>query len=173
MKKLFLVMFFSISALFADKILLNTNKGDITLELFEDVAPKAVENFKTHVQNGYYDGTIFHRVIKGFMMQGGDPTATGRGGESIWGKDFEDEVSKDLEFDKAGLLAMANAGKNTNGSQFFITFSAAPWLNGNHTIFGQVVEGMETLTKVENSPTNTQDRPLDDIKIIKAKILKD
>ncbi|MBO7520716.1 MAG: peptidylprolyl isomerase, partial [Opitutales bacterium] len=121
--------------------ILKTRHGDIKIKLFADKAPKACENFTTHIKNGYYDGLIFHRVIRDFMIQGGDPTGTGRGGESIWGKPFDDEFADDLRFDRKGLLAMANAGPRTNGSQFFITTTETPWLTGHHTIFGEVVEG--------------------------------
>lgn len=148
-------------------VVLETNKGNITLSLYPKIAPKAVENFITHVENGYYDGIIFHRVIKNFMIQSGDPTGSGRGGESIWNKKFEDEVSQYTLFDKPGLLAMANAGPNTNGSQFFITVVPTPWLNLKHTIFGEVVEGMDVVSKIENSPTE-QDSPIEKIYIIKA-----
>ena len=105
-----------VSLLFAQTATIKTNAGDIVVELYPDIAPKAVENFTTHAQNGYYDGVIFHRVIAGFMIQGGDPTGTGRGGESIWGKPFADEFKPNIVFDRAGILAMANAGPNTNGS---------------------------------------------------------
>ncbi|PSM52293.1 cyclophilin domain-containing protein [Campylobacter blaseri] len=168
MKKIFFIILFLFSTLFANRVILETSEGNITLSLFPEVAPKAVENFQTHIKNGYYDGLIFHRVIKGFMMQGGDPTGTSRNGNSIWNKDFEDEFMEGVEFDKAGVLAMANAGPNTNGSQFFITFDKTPWLNGYHTIFGEVVDGFDVLKKIETSPTNKYDRPIEDIKIIKA-----
>ncbi|NBB81494.1 MAG: peptidylprolyl isomerase, partial [Verrucomicrobia bacterium] len=108
------------------KVTLETTQGSITFDLFEDIAPKTCENFTTHCKNGYYDGVIFHRIIEDFMIQGGDPTGTGRGGESIWGKPFGDECARDLKFDKPGLLAMANAGPGTNGSQFFITTASTP-----------------------------------------------
>ena len=120
------------------KVTLETTQGSIEFELFNDIAPKTCENFTTHCKNGYYDGVIFHRIIEDFMIQGGDPTGTGRGGESIWGKPFEDECTPDLKFDKAGLLAMANAGPGTNGSQFFVTLKNTPWLDGKHTIFGRI-----------------------------------
>lgn len=156
------------------KVLLQTTQGDLTLELYEDVAPMAVENFTTHVKNGYYNGLTFHRIIKNFMVQGGDPTGTGMGGESIWNKPFKDEFRSGVVFDKAGVLAMANAGPRTNGSQFFITTAPTPWLNGYHTIFGRVVSGMETLNKLNNVQTNGQrsgDKPLQTQKIIKATLL--
>lgn len=149
-------------------IVFETTQGNVEFKLYPEIAPKTCENFETHVKNGYYDGIIFHRIIKQFMIQGGDPTGTGRGGESIWGKPFEDEVTKDVQFDKPGLLAMANAGPGTNGSQFFITTVPCPWLNGNHTIFGEVVEGMDIVTALENVQTGAMDRPVEEQKIIKA-----
>lgn len=154
-------------------VILETTQGKIELNLFSDVAPLAVENFTTHVKNGYYNGIAFHRIIKGFMIQGGDPTESGMGGESIWGKKFKDEF-KGKVFDKAGILAMANAGPHTNGSQFFITTKATPWLNGYHTIFGQATkESMTTLRKLESVPTlgrSSGDRPQERQEIIKAYI---
>jgi len=144
MKKLIIAVLFSTLA-FAQVVVLETTQGEIELKMYEDKAPKAVENFVTHVQNGYYDGLIFHRVIKNFMIQGGDPTGTGRGGESIWGEPFEDEFAPNLVFDRAGLLAMANRGRSAIKSQFFITTAPTPWLNGAHTIFGEVIEGYDTL----------------------------
>ena len=149
-------------------IVFETTQGEIEFKLYPEIAPKTCENFETHVKNGYYDGIIFHRIIRQFMIQGGDPTGSGRGGESIWGKPFEDEVTPEVIFDKPGLLAMANAGPGTNGSQFFITTVPCPWLNGNHTIFGEVVSGMENVTKLENVKTGMMDRPVEEQKIIKA-----
>ncbi|MCK9604534.1 MAG: peptidylprolyl isomerase [Candidatus Omnitrophica bacterium] len=133
-----------------------------------EVAPKACENFTKLVEKGYYDGLIFHRVIKDFMIQGGDPTGTGMGGNSIWGQPFSDEVSPNVGFDKVGLLAMANAGPNTNGSQFFITTAKTPWLNMRHTIFGEVVSGYDVVQKIESAQTGASDRPVSEQKIIKA-----
>lgn len=147
---------------------LETNQGVIEIKLFTDVAPKACENFTGLIKQGYYDGIIFHRVIKEFMIQGGDPTGTGRGGESIWGAPFEDEVALAVKFNKAGLIAMANAGPNTNGSQFFITTASTPWLNMKHTIFGEVILGYEAVEKIENAPTGANDKPLSEQKIIRA-----
>jgi peptidylprolyl isomerase len=144
---------------------LKTSQGEIEIELRPDIAPKAVENFITHSKNGYYNGLIFHRIIKNFMLQTGDPKGTGTGGESIWGKNFEDEFSSKALFDKPGILAMANRGRNTNGSQFFITTVPTYWLNGKHTIFGYVVKGMDIVKKIENVPTS-RDKPLVDQKII-------
>ncbi len=155
-------------------VVLQTTQGTIELELFDDAAPLAVENFVTHSKNGYYDGLIFHRIIKNFMIQGGDPTGTGRSGASIWNKPFKDEFKQGLVFDKAGILAMANAGPSTNQSQFFITTAPTPWLNGYHTIFGKVVKGMDVLKKLNNIPTNGRDRgdrPLIKQEIIKATVI--
>ncbi len=149
-------------------VVLETNQGIIKIKMLTNIAPKTVENFVTHVKNGYYDGLIFHRVIKDFMIQGGDPTGTGRGGESIWGRPFEDEVSPTVKFTKAGLLAMANAGPGTNGSQFFITTQPTPWLNMKHTIFGEVIQGMDVVEIIENAPVGPGDRPKQEQKVIRA-----
>ena len=149
-------------------VVLNTNQGEIELQLFTDIAPKTCENFLGLVEKGYYDGIIFHRVIKGFMIQGGDPTGTGRGGESLWGGKFEDEVTAQVQFDRKGLLAMANAGPNTNGTQFFITTVPAPWLNMKHTIFGEVISGYDVVEKMENVPVGPGDKPNEQQQIIKA-----
>ncbi len=147
---------------------LQTNQGTIVLRLFPKAAPLAVENFVTHARNGYYNGVIFHRVIKGFMIQGGDPTGTGRGGESIWHKEFKNEYAPNLVFDRPYLLAMANRGPNTNGSQFFITVAPTPWLNGGYTIFGEVIKGQDVVRKIEHARTGRADRPVQDQKILKA-----
>ena len=149
-------------------VVLETNQGIIEIKLFNDVAPKTCENFFGLVKKGYYNGIIFHRVIKGFMIQGGDPSGTGMGGESLWGKPFKDEVSPTVKFDKKGLLAMANGGPGTNGSQFFITTAVTPWLNMKHTIFGEVVSDYNVVKKIENSPTGPGDKPVSEQKIIKA-----
>lgn len=179
-----------------DKIaVMHTNMGDISIKLFAEHAPKAVENFTTHAKNGYYDGLIFHRVIKDFMIQGGDPTGTGMGGESIWGHSFEDEFTPELH-NLRGALCMANAGPNTNGSQFFIVQASdvpanmldqmkdladsgfppeiteayeksggTPWLDFRHTVFGQVISGMDTVDKIANTPVGASDKPIDDVVI--------
>ena len=149
-------------------VILETTQGTIELKLFPEAAPNACENFVGLVKKGYYDGITFHRVIKKFMIQCGDPTGTGRGGNSIWNRPFEDECTKDITFDKPGILAMANAGPNTNGSQFFITTVPTPWLNQKHTIFGEVTKGYENIQKIENQPTDSQGKPLIAQKIIKA-----
>jgi len=149
-------------------VVLETNQGEIEVKLMPAIAPKACENFVQLVKQGYYNGLIFHRVIKNFMIQGGDPTGTGAGGESIWGRPFEDEVTSSVAFDRSGLLAMANAGPSTNGSQFFITTVPTPWLNMKHTIFGEVVFGFDTVKKIENTAAGPANKPLSDQKIIKA-----
>ena len=154
MKKLLIGLLFlglSVQVYAKDTIVvLETNVGKIELKMYPKVAPLAVENFTTHVKNGYYNGLIFHRIIKGFMIQGGDPEGTGRGGKSIWGKPFKDEFANNVVFDKPFLLAMANSGPKTNGSQFFITLAPTGWLNGKHTIFGEVVKGKSIVQKMEN-----------------------
>jgi len=140
---------------------LSTTEGDITVELFDADAPKTVENFRTLAADGFYDGVIFHRVIKDFMIQGGDPTGTGTGGP---GYTFEDEINQHKIV--RGALAMANAGPGTNGSQFFIvTTDAAPWLDGRHTVFGQVTEGMDVVDRIEATETDARDRPRRDVAI--------
>ena len=148
-------------------MVMETTQGIIELKLMSKVAPKACENFMKLAEKKYYDGIIFHRVIKEFMIQGGDPTGTGTGGESIWGKPFQDECISSVTFDKPGILAMANSGPNTNGSQFFITTVETPWLNQNHTIFGEVTKGMDVVSKIENIETTLQDKPVNPQKIIK------
>jgi cyclophilin family peptidyl-prolyl cis-trans isomerase len=149
---------------------LQTTLGTIEMVFFPDVAPLAVESFKTLAARGYYDGTTFHRVIDHFMIQGGDPTATGSGGESIWGAPFADEFSDSLQFDQLGRMAMANRGPNTNGSQFFITVVATPHLNGKHTIFGQVVNGMSVVQAIARVETDKQGRPISQVTINRVRV---
>ena len=175
--------------------IMHTNMGDISIRLFPEKAPKAVENFTTHAKNGYYDGLIFHRVIKDFMIQGGDPLGTGIGGESIWGHSFEDEFDLELR-NYCGALSMANAGPNTNGSQFFIvqatevpagmlsqmegladrgfptevtenyrTVGGTPWLDYRHTVFGQVFAGMDVVHAIAAVETGANDKPVSDVVI--------
>ncbi len=144
-----------------------TNQGSFEITLYPDRAPKTCENFLKLAEKNYYNGTIFHRVIKGFMVQGGDPSGNGTGGQSIWGKNFEDEFSSTLKFDKPGLLAMANRGPNTNGSQFFITTALTPWLNQKHTIFGEVTSGFDVVKKIELAACDPRDKPKEPIKILK------
>ncbi|MDX4012917.1 peptidylprolyl isomerase [Aliarcobacter skirrowii] len=174
MKKVLLISLLCTILFAKDPIaIIDTNMGIIKVELKPQLAPKAVENFVTHSKNGYYNNQIFHRVIKNFMIQGGDPTGTGTGGESIWEKDFEDEFSSKAIFDKPFILAMANRGANTNGSQFFITTTATYWLNGYHTIFGYVVDGFDVVRGIENVKTNGRyggDKPISDVKINSIKI---
>ncbi|MBS4213380.1 peptidylprolyl isomerase [Neobacillus rhizophilus] len=178
---------------------METSMGNIKIKLFPEYAPKAVENFVKHSEDGYYDGLIFHRVIKDFMIQGGDPNGNGTGGQSIWGKPFEDEFSKNL-FNLRGALSMANAGANTNGSQFFIVQSTkldpsmksqlekagypkeiieayaenggTPWLDFRHTVFGQVVEGMDIVDKITDIKVDAKDKPETDVVIKHIKVLK-
>ena len=151
-------------------VTIKTNQGDIKIKLFPEVAPKTCENFVGLAKKGYYEGIIFHRVIREFMIQGGDPTGTGCGGESLWGKPFEDECDPNVRFDKKGLLAMANAGPGTNGSQFFITTTLTPWLNMHHTIFGEVIEGYDVVEKIENTPTGFMDKPISEQKILSMEV---
>lgn len=177
------------------KAVIKTNRGDMTFVLFPEVAPKAVENFVTHAKDGYYDGIIFHRIIKDFMIQGGDPTGTGCGGESVWGKSFEDEFSIDAR-NYYGALSMANSGPNTNGSQFFIVqaksvpenllaqmeqlkeqgypqecidnykeVGGTPWLDFHHTVFGQIVDGEDVLENIAAVQTGPNDKPIYDVVI--------
>ena len=148
----------------------NTNMGTIEIELFADKTPKTVENFVGLANKGYYDGIIFHRVIADFMIQGGDPTGTGRGGASLWGTSFADEFVTELKHDTPGILSMANAGPNTNGSQFFITLVPTPWLDGKHTIFGKVISGMNVVEDIGKVKTGAGDKPVEDIKMINVKI---
>ncbi|MBU5420351.1 peptidylprolyl isomerase [Acetanaerobacterium sp. MSJ-12] len=171
---------------------MHTNQGDISLVLFPEKAPKACENFLTHAKDGYYDGVIFHRVIEGFMIQGGDPEGTGRGGQSIWGRVFENEVSGDLRH-FVGALSMANAGPNTNGSQFFIVTGdkvdpslleqmeqlswpqeiikayrekgGSPHLDGGYSVFGQVIAGQEVADAISKVETSAGDKPKEDVVI--------
>jgi len=171
---------------------MNTTLGAIKIKLFPEFAPKTVENFLGHAKSGYYNGIIFHRVIQDFMIQGGDPTGTGMGGESIWGDSFEDEFSDKL-FNLRGALSMANAGPNTNGSQFFLVQmkhlpsdmlrqlqgagfpeeiieayaqnGGTPWLDHKHTVFGHVVEGMDIVYKIADVEKDPRDKPLEDVKI--------
>lgn len=149
-----------------NEAIIHTNMGEIHVELFPEVAPLAVENFVTLGKEGYYEGVIFHRVIKDFMIQGGDPTGTGMGGESAFGEAFADEFDDTATHEK-GALSMANSGANTNGSQFFIVHAedGTPHLNGAHTVFGQVTEGMDVVDEIANVETAQGDKPLEDVVI--------
>lgn len=148
---------------------LHTTLGDIQMRMFGHLAPKAVENFTVHARNGYYNNLTFHRVIRKFMIQTGDPLGDGTGGESIWGKEFEDEFNTSLRHDKPYTVSMANAGPNTNGSQFFITTERTPWLDDKHTVFGRVVKGMDIVHKIENVKV-WKEKPVDEIKIVSVDI---
>ncbi len=152
---------------------IETNMGEIIIELYPDKAPKAVENFAGLANSGFYNNVSFHRVIDNFMIQGGDPTGTGSGGESIWNGTFEDEFSPDLTFNAPGILAMANRGPNTNTSQFFITLAPTPWLNNHHTIFGKVIEGMDVVEKIGKVKTTKPfDRPVEKVYMKSVKVQK-
>jgi peptidyl-prolyl cis-trans isomerase-like 2 len=152
---------------------LSTTHGDLTIELLPEHAPKAVWNFVRQAQKGYYNGISFHRNIRSFMIQGGDPTGTGRGGTSIWGKNFEDEFEGPLKHDARGVVSMANKGKNTNSSQFFITYRPAAHLDRKHTIFGKVVGGLDVLQKLEDVPVDEGKRPKEDVQILEAVVFVD
>lgn len=150
-----------------DSAVIHTTFGDIHMKLFPKECPKTVENFCVHSKNGYFNGHIFHRVIKGFMIQTGDPTGSGTGGQSIWNHEFKDEFSLNLKHDRPYTASMANAGPNTNGSQFFITVCPTPWLDNKHTVFGRIYKGMEICQNICNMKTNPKtDKPYTDIKII-------
>ena len=148
-------------------VTMNTSEGPVTIELFDEDAPKTVSNFKELAGQGFYDGVIFHRIIKDFMIQGGDPTGTGTGGP---GYTFEDEINQHKI--ERGVLAMANAGPDTNGSQFFIvTVDAAPWLDGKHTAFGRVSDGMDVVDRIEGTTTGPGDRPVEEIRIESVELI--
>lgn len=145
-------------------VTLDTTMGKLEIELYTTEAPLTCKNFHTLAGRGYYDTLIFHRVIKDFMIQGGDPTGTGRGGESIYGGKFNDEISG-LKHTGAGVLSMANSGPNSNGSQFFITLAPAPWLDGKHTVFGRVKSGMQVVQRMGLVATDNADRPIQPLSI--------
>jgi peptidyl-prolyl cis-trans isomerase A (cyclophilin A) len=147
----------------------DTNHGTFKVELFEDSAPLTAKNFMDLSKDGFYNGVIFHRVIDGFMIQGGDPTGTGRGGP---GYNIKDEFGKNLRHGSEGMLSMANAGPDTGGSQFFITLAATPWLDGKHAIFGKVIEGMEVVRKIGKVPTGPGDRPRENVVMNSVKVAK-
>ena len=150
------------------KIQFTTNKGVFVAQMFEEKAPQTTKNFIELTEKGFYDGLIFHRVIDGFMIQGGDPTGTGRGGP---GYRIKDEFGEGLTHDSEGILSMANAGPNTGGSQFFITLAPTPWLNGHHAIFGKIVKGMDVVREIGSVATNFQDRPVDPVVMEKVEVL--
>ncbi|KAG9241874.1 peptidyl-prolyl cis-trans isomerase-like 1 [Calycina marina] len=149
-----------------------TEEGLITVELYHNHAPKTCKSFKTLAERGYYDNLLFHRIIQGFMIQTGDPTGTGNGGESIYGEEFEDEISPMLKHTGAGILSMANHGPNTNGSQFFITLAPAPWLDGKHTIFGRVTNGLRVVQKLGSTKTDGKGKPLVEPKLMRARVVQ-
>lgn len=149
---------------------LETTLGRIELAFFPQFAPLAVENFTGLAKTGYYDGSIFHRVIKGFMIQGGDPSGTGFDGHSLWGVPFPDEFSDIIRFDRPGRVGMANAGPDTNGSQFFITLVPTPYLNDHHTLFAEVVSGMDVVTAISEVPVDNRDAPLEPIVVTSVRI---
>ncbi|NCD08297.1 MAG: peptidylprolyl isomerase [Negativicutes bacterium] len=151
------------------KIRFKTNMGEFVAEMFEDKAPKTTENFISLVEKSFYDGVIFHRVIDGFMIQGGDPTGTGMGGP---GYKIADEFGEGLSHDDEGYFSMANAGPNTGGSQFFITLAPTPWLNGHHAIFGRVVEGMDVVRKIGVTKTDFRDRPIETVTMETVEVVK-
>lgn len=148
-------------------VIMETSKGTIKFRLFDDKVPNTTKNFKDLAGKGFYDGIAFHRIIKDFMIQGGCPEGTGRGGP---GYKFADEFHPTLKHDRPGLLSMANAGPNTNGSQFFITTVATPWLDNKHAIFGEVEEGMDVVRAIESAPVGPGDRPKEEIKMVKVTI---
>ncbi|KAF7365190.1 Peptidyl-prolyl cis-trans isomerase cyp15 [Mycena venus] len=154
----------------ANSATIHTTMGDMHLRLFPMQAPKAVENFVGHARSGFFEGIIFHRVIPKFMIQTGDPLGDGTGGSSIWGREFEDEFSDELRHDRPYTVSMANAGPNTNGSQFFITTTTTPWLDNKHTIFGRVISGLEVVHEIENVKTSNADKPYEDIKIVNVSV---
>lgn len=152
---------------------IETNMGTMEVELFATATPKTVGNFIGLAEKGYYNGIIFHRVIDGFMIQGGDPTGTGRGGESIYGRTFEDEIVDTLRHTGPGILSMANAGPNTNGSQFFITLAPTTWLDGKHTVFGRVTHGLEVVQSIGKVKTSKPfDRPVQDVVMKSVTIIR-
>ncbi len=147
---------------------LDTSMGKMTVRLYDDLVPRTAGNFRKLVEQGFYDGVVFHRVIKDFMIQGGDPTGTGTGGP---GYTIPDEFHPSLKHDRKGLLSMANAGSDTGGSQFFITLVPTPWLDGRHAVFGEVVEGIEVVDKIGAVETDPGDRPVEDVVILKASMI--
>ncbi|KZT40028.1 cyclophilin-type peptidyl-prolyl cis-trans isomerase [Sistotremastrum suecicum HHB10207 ss-3] len=152
-------------------VTINTTHGELKIEIFCEATPKAAENFLALAASGAYDGCLVHRNIKGFMAQTGDPTGSGKGGQSIWGKPFPDEIRSTLKFNARGIVAMANAGPDSNKAQFFITYAKQPHLDGKYTIFGKVIDGADsTLDAIERVPVNEKSRPLQEIKILDVTI---
>ncbi|KAG6991410.1 peptidyl-prolyl cis-trans isomerase-like 1 [Physcia stellaris] len=155
----------------ATNVAIDTTMGSIVVELYNNHAPKTCKNFASLAQRGYYNNVIVHRIIPNFMIQTGDPTGTGRGGSSIYGEKFEDEIDASLKHTGAGILSMANSGPNTNGSQFFITLAPTPWLDGKHTIFGRVKSGLRVVQRMGLVKTGAEDRPTEQVKILKARVM--
>ncbi|PQE21330.1 peptidyl-prolyl ciS-trans isomerase-like 1 protein [Rutstroemia sp. NJR-2017a WRK4] len=154
-------------------IALETTMGTILLELYPQHAPLTCRNFHTLISRGYYDHCPIHRIIPSFMIQTGDPTGTGRGGTSIYGEKFADEIHPELKHTGAGILSMANSGPNTNGSQFFITLAPTPWLDGKHTIFGRVKGGMGVVKRLGLVRTGEGDRPVEEVKILRGRVVEE
>ena len=146
-------------------VTLNTTHGKLKFELYCEQTPMSVKNFLALAASNYYDGTVFHRNIKGFILQGGDPSGTGKGGASIYGKTFKDEIIPEVKHDKRGTLSMASSGPNTNGSQFFVTYGKQSHLDGQYTIFGKLIDGFESLDLMEKEPVDAKERPLNEIKL--------
>jgi len=146
-------------------VTLHTDLGTLKIEVYCDIVPRTSFNFLALAGSGYYDNTLFHRNIKGFMLQGGDPTGTGKGGESIWGGKFNDEIHPDNKHTVRGVVSMANSGPNTNGSQFFITYAKHPHLDNNYSVFGKVIDGFDTLDALERCQVNDKHRPLSEIRL--------
>ena len=155
----------------ATQAIIETSLGEIHIKLFAKEVPKTVENFVSHSRNGYFNNLIFHRVIKGFMVQTGDPKGDGTGGESVWGSEFEDEFNPALRHEKPFTVSMANCGPNTNGSQFFITTVPCPWLDNKHTVFGRVFKGLDTVQAIENVKCDRNDKPMIDVRLFSIKII--
>lgn len=153
-------------------VILQTNAGEIEIELYYRHAPKTCFNFGELANSGYYNGVLFHRIIQNFMIQGGDPTGTGRGGESVFGGKFEDEITTELKHVGAGVVSMANAGPNTNASQFFITLAPTPWLDGKHTIFGRVKSGMSVVKNLGMIMVDAQSRPIENVSIVSTRAVE-
>ncbi|KAL5283872.1 PPIL1 family protein [Megaselia abdita] len=151
-------------------VTLDTSMGEITVELYWKHAPKTCRNFAELARRGYYNNTIFHRIIRDFMIQGGDPTGTGRGGASIYGPSFEDEIHNDLKHSGAGILSMANSGPDSNGSQFFITLAPTQWLDGKHTIFGRIASGMQIVKRIGMVEVDGNDKPVDNVNIVRGRV---
>ncbi|KAJ6647117.1 Peptidyl-prolyl cis-trans isomerase-like 1 [Pseudolycoriella hygida] len=153
-------------------VTLETTMGEMTIELYWKHAPNTCRNFAELVRRGYYNNTIFHRIIRDFMIQGGDPTGSGRGGTSIYGQTFSDEINSDLKHTGAGIISMANSGPDTNGSQFFITLAPTQWLDGKHTIFGRISSGMQVVKRIGLVECDKNDKPNEVVKILRSKIEK-